>query len=387
MPYTPGQNTLYGGDNCTLLRSRFADGCVDLVYLDPPFNSNRRYLMPAVHTSNASNRAIEQIPAFDDTWVWDERAEQAWQQLINHSSEAVASVLQTLTTLLQPGAMLAYLVHMTVCLHELHRVLKPTGNLLLHCDSTVSHYFRMVLESLFGADRFVNEIIWKRVATVKGNAAQGSRTLGSNTDSILCYRKTAAATFHPQYQPYSEAYLKRFYRYVEPHSGRRYRLVSMIGPGGAAKGNPHYTVMGVTRYWRYSQRTMQELIAADMVVQTRPGAVPLRKLYLDERQGVALQTLWDDIPALSPRSSEYTGYPTQKPLALLERLILLSSNADDVVLDPFCGSGTTLVAAQQTGRRWVGIERNLHAIAVQEARLYDTCGLRKGEDFFVAYEQ
>src|SRR5436305_7761733 len=168
---------------------------------------------------------------------------------------------------------------------------------------------------------YANEIIWKRADTVKGNFGQGSKIWGANTDTILFYRKSFSNTFNPSYTEYTEEYLKKYYRFMEPDTNRRYRLVSMMGPGGAAKGNPRYEVMGVTRYWRYSKQKMQELIDAGMVVQTSPGAVPLRKLYLDDGKGVAIQSLWDDIPAMGATAGERLGYPTQKPLTLLERII------------------------------------------------------------------
>ena len=211
-------------------------------------------------------------------------------------------------------------------------MLKPTGSLYLHCDSTASHYLKIILDAIFGPDKFGNEIIWKRAETVKGNFGQGSKLWGSNTDTLLFYRKSDENTFSPLFNEYSEEYISNFYKYVEPETGRRYRLISMTGPGGAAKGNPQYEVMGVTRYWRYSKQKMQELIDTGMVVQSKPGVVPQRKQYLDKGKGVSVQSLWDDIPGLHSQDAERLGYPTQKPLALLERIIAASSNLGDVIL-------------------------------------------------------
>ena len=219
-------------------------------------------------------------------------------------------------------------------------------------------------------------------ATVKGNFGQGSKLWGPNTDTIHFYAKTSDHTFNPQFNSYSYEYIERFYKFRE-QDGRRYRLISMIGPGGGAKGNPHYECMGVTRFWRYSRETMGKLIADGMVVQTKPGTVPQRKLYLDKGKGVAIQSLWEDIESLSPSAKERLGYPTQKPLALLDRIIKASTNPGDLVLDGFCGCGTALVSAQNLGRRWIGIDVSPTACRVMAKRLEDSCKLRERKDFFV----
>lgn len=285
------------------------------------------------------------------------------------SSDA-AVLLRAMRSALGENDMMAYLAMMAVRLIHLHRVLKPTGSLYLHCDPTASHYLKLLLDGIFGATNFQNEIVWKRAHTVKGNVGQGSRFFGVNTDSIFFYSKTGKHVFQQPFTGYTKDYIDSFYRYTEK-DGRRYRLISMIGPGGAAKGNPEYEVMGVTRYWRYSRKKMQELIDDDLVVQTNPGTVPQRKQYLDKGQGVAVQSLWDDIPALSASSAERLGYPTQKPVALLERIVGASSKPGDVVLDPFCGCGTTVHAAQKMDRQWVGIDITHLAISLIERRLKD----------------
>jgi DNA methylase/NACHT-associated inactive Restriction Endonuclease 1 len=215
---------------------------------------------------------------------------------------------------------------------------------------------------------------WKRAATVKGNFGQGARFFGRNTDALLFYSRSDDYTYNQQFTAYTDSYKETAYRHVEPETGRRYRLVSMIGPGGAAKGNPQYEVMGVTRYWRYSKESMQQLIDAGLVVQTKPGGVPHRKYYLDEGKGVPLQALWDDIGSLQASSGERLGYPTQKPVALLERIIATSSNEGDAVLDPFCGCGTAIAAAEKLHRRWIGIDITHLAINLIRHRLRDTYG-------------
>ena len=361
------QNTLYYGDNLDILREYVPDESVDLVYLDPPFNSNRNYSVLFKDESGEESEA--QIEAFEDTWHWSETAEETFRDLVTEAPDEVAQAISALRELVGTNQVMAYLVMMTARLVELHRVLKDTGSLYLHCDPTASHYLKVVMDSIFGPEMFVNEIVWKRADTVKGNAGQGSRAFGPNTDTLLFYRKTSSNTFNPQFNDYSEEYIQNFYKFVEPETGRRYRLISMIGPGGAAKGNPYYEVMGVSRYWRYSKERMQQLIDEGMVVQTKTGGVPQRKQYLDEGKGVPVQSLWDDVPALHAQAGERLGYPTQKPLALLERVISVSSNPGDIVLDPFCGCGTAIAAAQKLERRWIGIDITHLSVALQKYRL------------------
>ena len=214
---------------------------------------------------------------------------------------------------------------------------------------------------------FLNEIVWKR-SHAHSDSKQGATHFGRLTDTIFFYAKSAKHTWHTLYTDYDQAYLDRDYRRVDS-AGRRYRLDNLQGPGGADKGNPFYEVMGVSRHWRYSRERMQRLIEEGRIVQTRPGAVPQYKRYLDEMSGVPVQNLWDDIPIINNRSKEMLGYPTQKPLALLERIIAASSNEGDVVLDPFCGCGTAVHAAQKLGRRWIGIDITHLAIHEIEKRL------------------
>jgi site-specific DNA-methyltransferase (adenine-specific) len=234
-----------------------------------------------------------------------------------------------------------------------------------------------MLDQTFGEGNFVNEIVWKR-SHAHSDAKQGRKAFGVITDSILLYGAGGERAWNVEYQPYDQSYVDRDYRRVDA-DGRRYRLDNIQGPGGASKGNPFYEVMGVSRHWRYSKERMQELIDAGRIVQTRPGAVPQYKRYLDEMPGVPVQNLWDDIPIISNRSSEFLGYPTQKPLPLLERIIKTSSNDNDIVLDAFCGCGTALVAAQNLKRQWIGIDISPTACRVMAKRLRDDCGLTEDE--------
>ncbi len=262
---------------------------------------------------------------------------------------------------------------------EIARALKETGSFYYHCDWHASHYVKVMLDQIFSENSFRNEVIWKRASTVKGNAGQGSKLWSPNTDSLLFYTKSDDYTFNPQFKAYTDEYLSTFYKYTDP-DGRQYRLISMIGPGGAGKGNPFYECMGVSRFWRYSKETMNRLITEGLVVQTKPGTVPQRKLYLEDGKGVSVQTLWDDIEALSPSSRERLGYPTQKPLELLERIVEASSNENDIVLDAFCGCGTALVAAQTLKRQWIGVDISPTACRVMAKRLRNDCKLREGEE-------
>ena len=262
--------------------------------------------------------------------------------------------MQAFRKLLGTNDMLAYMSMMAPRLVELRRVLKLTGSLYLHCDPTASHFLKLLMDAIFGPANFRTEIIWKRTSA-HSDTRQGRRQHGRIHDVLLFYTKNDDWNWNPVYTEYDREYVENFYRFVEP-DGRRYGLWDLTGPGGAAKGNPSYEVMGVRKYWRYTQEKMSELIAQGRVVQVNPGAVPWYKRYLDEMPGVPLQDLWTDIRPIGSQAAERLGYPTQKPVALLERIIQVSSSEGDTVLDPFCGCGTTIAAAQKLGRRWIGID-------------------------------
>lgn len=378
MADAPWVNKLYYGDNLDVLRKHVATASVDLIYLDPPFNSNRSYNVLFKERSGEESPA--QIEAFGDTWTWSQETEELYQGVQTSAPHRVADALEAMRKLLGDNDVLAYLVMMTARLVELHRVLKPTGSLYLHCDSTASHYLKLILDAIFSPERFVNEILWKR-SSAHSDAKQGSRHYGRVSDTLLFYSKSDDRTWNNLYQLYDQEYLDRDYRRVEPETGRRYRIDNIQGPGGAAKGNPYYEVMGVSRHWRYSRETMDRLIAEGRIVRTSPGAVPQYKRYLDEMPGVLVQNVWTDIPVINNRSKERLGYPTQKPLALLDRIIKVSSNEDDVVLDPFAGCGTAIDAAQKLNRRWVGIDITTLAVNLIDARLRHTYGERIQESY------
>ena len=378
-------NTLFYGDNLQVLREHIPDASVDLVYLDPPFNSNASYNVLFREKSGEDSPA--QIKAFTDTWEWTLETERTFEQdIILHpgTPAAVKDMIAAFRQFIGRNAMLAYLVMMTPRLVELRRVLKPTGSLYLHCDPTASHYLKLLLDAVFGNRNFRNEIVWKR-SDSKGDTGQGARHFGRVNDTILFYSKTANSVFNGQYGPLDPGYVNRFYRHTDS-DGRRYKLDNMLGPGGAAKGNPQYEVMGVTRYWRYSEERMQRLIEEGRVIQTNPGTVPMYKRYLDESLGTPIGTNWSDISLVRGWSKERLGYPTQKPEALLERIIQASSIEGDVVFDPFCGCGTAVVAAQKLNRQWLGIDVTHLAVALMKSRLKTAFNLDPGADYAVVGE-
>ncbi len=354
----PVNGELLLGDNLAILEG-MPESRIDLVYLDPPFNSG------ALYTQAGSREA-----AFSDRWRWDAAAERSLARLTQDAAKAdrIQETVSALAIVLGRGPQLAYLVALAPRLAAIRRVLKDTGSMYLHCDPRSGPYLRVLLDATFGPGGFRAEIVWRR-NSAHSDGRQGHQLPGRVHDTILLYTKGSGWTWNPQYTPYDAAYLERYYRHVEPGTGRRYRLGDLTGPGGIANGNPQYELLGVTRPWRFSAEQMAALAKSGRIVQSRPGAVPCFKRYLDEMPGVPLQDVWADIRPVGARGAERTGYPTQKPVALLERIISSSSHLEDVVLDPFCGSGTTLVAAERLGRRWIGIDSSPAAIAIARERL------------------
>ncbi len=368
---TDWKNKLYFGDNLDILREHVASDSVDLIYLDPPFNSNATYNV--LFQEKSGERSAAQITAFEDTWHWGMESEYAYQEMVKESPQKLASLLQAMRAFLGQNDMMAYLVMVAQRMVELHRVLKPTGSIYLHCDPTASHYLKLLMDAVFDVRNFRNEIVWRR-SFAHGDAKQGARHFGRCTDSLLFYVKTDTAIWNPQYAPYSEEALKRDYKYTEEGTKRVYRLAPVDGPGGASKGNPYYDFLGVKGYWRFTQERMQKLYDEGRLVRSSTGKSLSQKMYLDEAKGRPVDNLWDDINRISPTSSERLGYPTQKPEALLERIIAASSNEGDLVLDPFCGCGTTIAVAERLKRRWIGIDITHLAISLMRHRLHDTFG-------------
>ncbi|MSP43422.1 MAG: site-specific DNA-methyltransferase [Alphaproteobacteria bacterium] len=353
-------NALYYGDNLQVLRENITSESVDLVYLDPPFNSQASYNI--LFRSPAGKSAEAQIEAFEDTWHWGEESEQSYHEVLNSVNTNAAEMLRAMRGFLGENDMMAYLAMMAVRLLELHRVLKPTGSLYLHCDPTASHYLKILLDAVFGATNFRNEIVWKR----SNPKSLGSINFASCNDTILRYSKSAKATFHQPYEEHDPNYAESAYKYKDDQG--IYRLLPLLNPNDN-RPNLTYEFLGVTRVWRWTRERMQDTYESGLVVQLKSGAVPQYKKYLHESKGRTVSNCWTDIPQAA--GNESLGYPTQKPLALLERIINASSNPGDVVLDPFCGCGTAAHAAQKLGRQWIGIDVTCLAIGLIERRLKD----------------
>ena len=367
-------NRLLFGDNLPWLRNKeiFPDASVDLVYLDPPFNSNADYNVLFREASGEASQA--QFHAFTDTWNWADAAETYNRFIDDCPNLVVVDMMQGFYGFLRSSPMMAYLAMMAPRLVELHRILKPTGSLYLHCDPTASHYLRMVLDGAFGAENFINEIVWKRTMA-KGLA---KKWLPRNHDVILSYQKSEAAFWNMDaiFQTYDADSLdeKTGAKYCHRDAeGRIYRLDSLINPN-PNRPNLTYEFLGVKRVWRWTRERMQKAYDEGLVVQTKPGMVPQGVRYLDEQRGHPLDDVWSDIPPLNSQAGERLGFPTQKPLALLERILKLATKNGDMVLDPFCGCGTTIHAAQKLGRKWIGIDVTYLAINLIKRRLKDAFG-------------
>lgn len=360
-------NMLYYGDNLDVMRRYIRDEVVDLVYLDPPFNSNANYNV--LFAERDGTKAAGQMKAFEDTWEWDDSAYAIYTEMVERGGE-LSNTLQAFHMVLSDTNMMAYLAMMAPRLVELHRVLSPTGSIYLHCDPTASHYLKILMDAIFGPQYFRNEITWKR-SSAHSDIKQGRKAYGNIADTILYYTKSEEYTFNAQYTPYSKEYIKSTYNNVDP-DGRLWKSSDLTGPGGASKGNPYFEFMGVSRYWRFTKENLEKLKSEGRIHQSKPGTVPRMKHYLDEMPGIPLQNIWDDISPISAQAAERMGYPTQKPQALLDRIVNASSNPGDVVLDPFCGCGTAVVAAQKLGRSWIGIDITHVAINLIKKRLKDS---------------
>jgi site-specific DNA-methyltransferase (adenine-specific) len=368
-------NVLYYGDNLDILRHDppyIPPESVDLIYLDPPFNSNAAYNV--IFRDESGQRSDAQITAFDDTWHWGPEAERHYLYLTNSAyhggrvPSTVSSLIGAFHEGLTPSPMLAYIVEMAARLVELHRALKPTGSLYLHCDPTASHHLKLVLDSIFGPTRFLNEVVWKRTSS-----HNDSVRFGRVHDVLLVYGKSDKPKFNVLRTPLVPSYVEKVYRLVD-ENGRRYRLDNISAPGGRG---PVYEWGGITQPWRYTKENMERLHREGRIKTYPDGRAMINAYvrYLDESEGQPVQDWWDDIGVIAAPAKERLGYPTQKPLALLERIIEASSDPGDVVLDPFCGCGTAVVAAQKLGRQWIGIDITYLAIAVMQARIRDSFGI------------
>jgi site-specific DNA-methyltransferase (adenine-specific) len=375
------RNTLFYGDNLTVLRDRIPDASIDLIYLDPPFNSKRTYNV--LFKDESGNEADAQITAFDDAWHWGQSAEDTYEQLVQGTNPEVATMIASMRQFIGANQMMAYLIMMTARLAELHRVLKPTGSLYLHCDPTASHYLKILLDTIFGFDKFVNEIVWQRTA-VKGDVR---RKYGAVHDVLLMYVKNDQYVFQSVFSKPDDEYAARF-RFDDNDGKGPYQSAPLDSPN--LRPNLTYEYKGYpppTKGWRVSLEVMQQLDKDGKLIfpPNKSGRIR-RKVYIREQFGPKVADVWTDIPPLQATAAERMGYPTQKPLALLERIIQASSNPGDIVLDPFSGCGTAIAAAQKLDRKWVGIDITHLAIAMHKNRLKDMFELLPGHDYDVIGE-
>ena len=362
-------NLLYYGDNLDVLRRHVADESVDLVYLDPPFNSNASYNV--LFAEKSGKQAAAQIQAFEDTWRWDEGAARAYQDVVEQGGR-VSQAMQAFRTFLGDTDMLAYLAMMAPRLLELRRALKPTGSIYLHCDPTASHYLKLLMDGIFGPQSFRNEIIWKRTT-----AHSSAKKFAPIHDVLLYYAKTDHATWNSPRTAYEPEYLDKYYKF-DDGDGRLYWRADLCA-AGIRHGSSGKEWRGINptdkgMHWKFTVERLDELDREGRIYWPKRGTMPQYKRYREELKGKSVSDLWDDIDRINPVGNERLGYPTQKPEALLERVLSSSSNEGDVVLDPFCGCGTTVATAQKLHRRWIGIDITHLAIGLIRHRLRDSYG-------------
>jgi DNA modification methylase len=376
------KNKLYYGDNLDVLKMYIKDESVDLVYLDPPFNSRQDYNVLFAEKDGAQSSS--QIHAFEDTWEWNIEAERTLREIIEKGGR-VADALRSFRTFLGGSDMMAYLAMMAPRLVELRRVLKETGSIYLHCDPTASHYLKILMDAIFGPEMFLSEIIWKRTS-----AHNSAKRWGPVHDVLLYYGKGDRPAWNRVFQDYDEEYVRKFYRHEDKFG--RYRLSDLTG-AGKRKGDSGLPWRGVNpttagRHWAVPtpeplpdfwkdfsvQKRLDYIDAEGLIEWPRAGGIPQFRRYLKIDRGIPIQDVITDIDPLSPHAKERLGYPTQKPEFLLERILKASSNVGDLVLDPFCGCGTTVQVAQRLNRRWIGIDITHLAIGLIKKRFSDSFG-------------
>lgn len=355
------RNKLYCGDNLDVLRHCFADDSIDLVYLDPPFKSDQNYNL--LFQEKDGSKSASQILAFEDTWEWNVDAERNYTSVAEKGGK-LGQIMAQFRTMLGDTDMLAYLSMMAPRLIELQRVLRPTGSIYLHCDPTASHYLKLLMDAVFGPEQFRNEIVWKR-KTGRGETNNAAIRFGVTNDILLFYGKTTQAKFCPQYRANNPHYIRSKFT-NDDGDGRLYHLDNISSP--SYRANLCYAYKGhepPPKGWAVCKERMEQMDREGrLYIPADPKKRIRRKRYLDELIGENVDTLWDDIPPINSQAQERLGYPTQKPQALLERLINASSKQGDLVLDPFCGCGTAIEASQKLHRRWIGIDITIQAMRV-----------------------
>ncbi|MCY3505758.1 MAG: DNA methyltransferase [Chloroflexi bacterium] len=399
------KNALYFGDNLDILREYIPDETVDLIYLDPPFNSNATYNV--LFREKTGEESAAQITAFDDTWHWDMSSEAAYRDVVTNGPSKLADLLQAMRSFLGQNDMMAYLTMMAQRMVELHRVLKPTGSLYLHCDPTASHYLKLLLDAVFGSRNFRNEIVWRRT-----NAHNNSRIYGRIHDTIFFYSKGSSYFFSPQVRPYLRGYVESMFVHEDANGRYRHADPTAEGVRTGDSGQPWkgYNPTSAGRHWAMpaylreeledrgeyteglsSQEKLDLALKHNLIyLPSGQGGQPQVKRYLSRRSGTPLQDIWAYQPYTEgvlwetdesidedvkwTQRPEKLSYPTQKPEGLLRRIIATSCPPDGVVLDPFCGCGTAVAVAEGLGRKWVGIDVTHIAIALMKSRLHDTFG-------------
>lgn len=362
-------NTLYYGDNLDILRRYVKDESVDLVYLDPPFKSNQDYNV--LFAEQNGTRSTAQIKAFEDTWRWDQGAATIYEQVVEAGGR-LSQAMQAFRTFLGDSDMMAYLAMMAPRLSELHRVLRPTGSIYLHCDSTASHYLKMLMDSTFGPQNFVNEIVWQRT-----NARSTKGRWPRIHDVLLYYRRDRDPLFHSTTVPGNRAKLP--HTLITGPDGKKYQTYELTAPGVTKEGDSGKPWRGfdpnaMGRHWANSHATMDKWDASGEIHWPIGGGFPRRRSlapFDEHSRVVTVGDVWTDIDRMNQTAKERLGYPTQKPERLLERILQASSAEGDVVLDPFCGCGTTIAVAQRLKRRWIGIDITALAITLIRQRLQD----------------
>lgn len=379
-----GKNRLYYGDNLDVLRNKIASESVDLCYIDPPFNSKRNYFQ-IYNNQGGEDRA--QAQAFVDTWEWGDEADAglAWitdiAQLQNGKlTEQTVELIKGLEKVLKRGSLLAYLIHMTLRIVEIHRVLKPTGSFYLHCDPTASHYLKLVLDAVFcgqGGD-FLNEIIWKRTSS-----HSSAQRWGPTHDTLLFYAKSPCYVWNDVPQAHSAAHIGAKYSTKDEHDN--FMAADLTGAelrtGDSGKPWRGFNPTTLGRHWAVPRKVPKDRVDLEGWMQLstqskldrldeagliywpkKEGGFPRFKRYINS--GISIQSVITDIPPINSQAQERLNYPTQKPEALLERIIKASSNEGDVVLDAYCGCGTSVAVAQRLNRRWVGIDITYQSISL-----------------------
>ena len=348
--------TVWVGDNLQVMRGINSE-CIDLIYLDPPFNSNQDYAAPI--------GSIAAGAAFKDTWTLSDIDVHEHGELADRNPAAY-SVIEAARNA-SGKSMMSYLIMMAVRLIEMERILKPTGSIYLHCDDTAAHYLKLLMDSVFRVGNLRAQIVWRRYGS-----HNDSKKFGRVYDVILFYAKDGKGKWNTEYVPLDPEYVRKTYRKEDMRG--RFRTAP-LHTGGLTGGGYTYNFKGFVREWRYSEERMYELEADGRIHQARDGAgIPERKVYLHESKGVPASNLWTDIKALTGNNKERTGYPTQKPIALLDRIIEASSNQGDIVFDPFCGCATTLVAADRLERQWAGIDLSPLAVKLVNERISEDRG-------------